>query len=275
MPEWTKELRARLAALRLDPEREAEIVDEMSQHLEERYEELRTGGATHQEARGRALDEVRPLAETLRPLRQANRPPAAALGEPRRAVIADAWQDLRLAVRRLGQQPSFAAAAVLTVALGIGANSAMFSLVDAALLRPLPFPQPHRLLFLAERTADSERAGVSPLDLLDWESRSRTLEKLGGFVPNVGSMVLAAEDGSAVTVPRQWVTAGYLDALGVKPVAGRLMRSEDDRSKTKVVVLNERFWRAQFGADAGVVGHKLVLDGPRRRRSSGARTSGP
>jgi putative ABC transport system permease protein len=261
MPDWTKELRARLAHLRLEAEREAEIVDEMSQHLEERYEELRADGATPEEARGHALDEVRPLAETMRPLRQANRLPTAALGEPQRAVFADAWQDLRLAVRRLGQQPAFAAAAILTVALGIGANSAMFALVDAALLRPLPFPQPDRLLFLAERTADSERAGVSPLDLLDWESRSRALEKLGGFVPNVGSMVLAADDGSAVTVPRQWVTAGYLDALGVKPVAGRLMRAEDDRSRTKVVVLNERFWRAQFGAETGVVGRQLVLDG--------------
>ncbi len=261
MPDWTKDLRARLDALELDPAREAQIVDEISQHLELRHEELKAAGASAEEARRRALDELGPLAEAMKPLRRAERRAATTLGEPRRAFFADAWKDLRFALRRLGQQPSFTAAAVVTVALGIGANSAMFSLVDATLLRPLPFPRPERLVFLAERTADSEHAGVSPLNLLDWESRGRTLERLGGFVPNVGSMVLAADDGSAVTVPRQWVTAGYLEALGVEPVAGRLMRAEDDRNRAKVAVLNERFWRSQFGADPGVVGRVLRLDG--------------
>src|SRR5262245_4636370 len=94
--------------------------------------------------------------------------------------------DLFLALRQLTRAPGFAAIAITTLALGIGANSAIFALVDAALLRPLPFPQPDRLVMVSERTERSPRSGVSPVNMLDWNDRTHTFDLIAGFIPNVG-----------------------------------------------------------------------------------------
>ncbi|RPI22380.1 MAG: permease, partial [Acidobacteria bacterium] len=169
--------------------------------------------------------------------------------------------DVVFAVRQLRSAPAFTFIATATLALGIGANSAIFSLVDATLLRPLPFPEPERLVMVSERTESSLRDGVSPLNLLDWNERNRTFELMGGFVPNVGGMVMNAADGTAETVPRQWVTAGIFDALGVKAILGRTFLPSDDSRRSNVVVLSEAFWRTRFSADPGVVGRDIRLDG--------------
>jgi putative ABC transport system permease protein len=161
----------------------------------------------------------------------------------------------------LRKQPGFAAGAILTLALGIGANSAMFALVDATLLRPLPLPSPERTIVVTERTAASARERVSPNDLLDWRERSRSFEIIGGYMPNVGGMVIAGADGTAETVSRQWVTAGFFDALGVTPVAGRFIQVADDRARAQMVVLSESFWRSRFNADPAMVGTQIRLDG--------------
>ena len=158
--------------------------------------------------------------------------------------------------------PGFAAAAVLTLALGIGANSAIFSLVDATLLRPLPFPDPERLVHVWERTDRTPRGRVSPLNLLDWNEQSRSFEIIAGFVPNVGGMVMRGADGMPETVPRQWVTSGVFDALGVKADLGLDVSFLDDaRPRGNVVVLGGSFWRARFQADPDVVGRDIRLDG--------------
>jgi putative ABC transport system permease protein len=261
---WTADLRARLATLRLDPAREAEIVEELSLHLDERYAALRRGGADDAEARRVALDELRgpdTLARFMRPLRQSRVPEPIAIGTPPRRLLRDFGQDIRYAARMLRKEPTFAAAAVLTVALGIGANTAIFALVDATLLRPLPFPGAERLVMIWERTERTPRGRVAPLNLLDWRARSRTFEAIGAFVPNVGGMVMTGADGLPDTVPRQWVTAGYFDALGVKPIAGRTFRPSDDAGRVNGVVLSEGFWRSRFNADPGIVGRELRLDG--------------
>ena len=169
--------------------------------------------------------------------------------------------DVKFAVRQLRRAPAFACIAAITLALGIGANSAIFALVDAALLRPLPFPDPDRLVMIWERTDASQRDGVSPLNLADWNQRTRTFERIGGFVPGVGGMVMAGADGSAETVPRQWVTAGVFDALGVKAIVGRTFLPSDDKRRANVVVLSEAFWRTRFNADRTVVGRDIRLDG--------------
>jgi len=169
--------------------------------------------------------------------------------------------DLRFALRQLRRAPAFTLVAAATLALGIGANGAIFALVDATLLRPLPFPDPDRLVAVWESSEVDAREGASPLNVADWNERSRTFERLAGYIPSVGGMVLAGADGTAETVPRQWVTAGVFDVLGVRPVAGRAFLPEDERLRANVVVLNEDFWRAHFGADPAVVGSDLRLDG--------------
>ena len=264
MPDWTQQLRPRLARLHLNPAREAEIVEELSLHLDQRYEELLTGGASADDARRLAIEELlepAALANRMRTLRQANVSPPVVPGSPRRFLPGDLWQDLRYAVRMLLTQRTFAAVAVLTLALGIGANSAIFALVDATLLRPLPFPEPDRLVMLWERTGTLLRGPVSPANLHDWSQRSRTFEAMAAFVPNVGGMVMSNPDGTAETVPRQWLSAGVLDVLGIQPIVGRTFRQDDVRQRASVVVLSEAFWRTHFNADPTVVGRSIRLDG--------------
>ena len=264
MPDWSRQLRERLRRLSLGAEREAEIVEELSQHLDERYDELRRDGIADAEAQRLALAELHghdALARELQPLRQARQPEPVPAGAPSRSVLRDLWHDLRYAVRSLRQQPTFAALAIATLALGIGANAAIFALVDATLLRPLPLPEPDRVVALFERTATTPRSTVSPLNLRDWEARSRSFEHIGGTTSNVGSMVMTGADGNAETVGRQWVTAGIFDALGIEALAGRTFTAEDDRERRNAVVLSESFWRARYGADPGVIGSEVRLDG--------------
>jgi hypothetical protein len=149
MPDWTKDLEARLASLRLRPEREREIIEELAAHLEQRYAELRERGVEEGAAlalvREELLDE-HAFAERMRSLRQASTPPSVTLGAPRRNPVADFWQDLRLATRMLRKQGWLSVMVVLTLALGIGSNGAIFALVDRVLLRDLPLPAPDRLM---------------------------------------------------------------------------------------------------------------------------------
>jgi putative ABC transport system permease protein len=169
--------------------------------------------------------------------------------------------DLRFAVRQLKSSPGFTFVAAITLALGIGANGAIFSLVDAALLRPLPLPEPERLAIAWERSETVLRGPVSPLNMLDWNDRSRTFEKLAGYIPGVGSMVMAGANGAAEGVPRQWVTSGVFDVLGVRPIAGRTFLPSDDTQEISAVVLSEGFWRNRFGGDPAVIGQQIRFDG--------------
>ena len=263
MPSWTDHVRPRLAPLRLSPAREAEIVEELSQHLEQRYEELLAKEHSIEQATRLAIEELLEpdaLANHMRTLRQVHVPPPIALGAPKSALVHDLGQDFRYAVRTLRKQPAFAATAILTLALGIGVNSAIFALVDATLLRPLPYPAGDRLVMISETTSTS-RSNVSPVNMADWKDRNRTFDAFGGFAPFVGGMVMAGADGNAETVPRQWVSSGLFDALGVKAIAGRTFLPSDDAKRANVVVLSEGFWQTRFNADPSVVGRDIRLDG--------------
>ena len=264
MPDWNHELRTRLAPLKLHPTREAEIVDELSQHLELQYQELRRTGHNEDQARRLAVDELlgpEALAAYMRPLRRLNPPAPVTPGGPRRSLLRDFAQDLRYALGSFRRQPGFAAGAILTLALGIGANSAIFALVDATLLRPLPIPEPERVVMISERTSSSAHERVSPNNLLDFAERSRSFETIAGFMGGVGGMVMGGADGIAETVGRQWVTGGVFDALGVKAIVGRTLTMDDDRNRADAVVLSESFWRTRFNGDATIVGRDLRLDG--------------
>src|SRR6185436_14352119 len=263
MRDWTNEIESHLASLKLKPGREAEIVEELAAHLEQRYAELRNQGLDEAAAVALVREELlvdEGLAERMRPLRQASSAPTVAVGAPRGDLLADFWQDLRLAARMLRKQSALTLMVVLTLAIGVGANGTLFALVDRVLLRDLPLPQPDRLVTIWERTETTPQSLVSPLNMLDWAQRSRSFDAIGGHLTGVFAMVLTTPNG-AEAVMRQWVTAGIFDALGVKPVVGRAFLAADDAERIPSVVLSESYWRARFAADPSIVGQSLRLDG--------------
>ena len=169
--------------------------------------------------------------------------------------------DLKFSFRQLRQSPVFTLIAVGTLALGIGANSAIFALVDATLLRPLPYVQPDRLVTIWETSAATPRGFASPPNMADWETRGRSFEKIAGYTPSVGSMVMSGNDGNALTVSRQWVSAGIFDVLGVQPILGATFTADDEQKRANVVMLSEGLWETRFNRDPGIVGQDIRLDG--------------
>ncbi len=169
--------------------------------------------------------------------------------------------DLRLAWRRLLRNPGFTAAAVITLALGIGANTAVFTLVDAALLRPLPFPQPDRLAVLWENhpAQGKEREKVSAANYLDWRRESRAFSELTAWIV-WGFALTGSGDPEELTVVR--ASSNLFRLAGVAPMLGRgFVPEEETQGRDRVVVLSHAFWTSRFGADPAVLGRTLVLDG--------------
>src|SRR5690349_10736038 len=166
--------------------------------------------------------------------------------------------DLRFALRALRRRPLFASAVVGTLALAIGANTAIFTLVRSVLLRPLPFRDPGRLVALYVREPGSDAQPFSIADFFDVR-QSRSFERMaawGGWSAN-----LTGVDDPA-TIQAQWTSAGYFDLLGIRAALGRTPRAEEERpGGPKVVVLSDNLWRTRFGADRGIVGRALVLNG--------------
>ena len=171
------------------------------------------------------------------------------------------WEDLRFAAVALARRPLFAAAVVATLALGIGGNVALFSVVDGVLLRPLPYPDPERLVILWEndRLRGSDREAVSAPDYRDFVEMNRSFESLAARVRLDRTLGTLAEP---LRVSSARVSANYFSMLGTRPLAGRTFLPEEERpGNDRVVVLTEGLWREHFGADPGVVGQRVLLDG--------------
>ena len=170
--------------------------------------------------------------------------------------------DVRLAVRQLISARGFTLVAALTLALGIGVNSAIFSLADAALMRPLPFGEAERLVMLWERTPTSPKTGVSPLNMRDWNLQSRSFEGIAFVQRGMGGgPLLTAPDGSIETAERQSTSANFFDVLKVVPIAGRTFKPEDDGPSPRLVLLGEAVWRRRFSGDPSIVGRLVRLNG--------------
>ena len=169
------------------------------------------------------------------------------------------WQDLRYGARVLRQAPGFTAAAITVLAVGIGANSAIFSLVDAVLLRPLPFSHPGDLVRLHEAPPGFAYNRVSPLNFLDWSEQNRSFASMAAI--STSNRALTGADGMAESIAGEAVTHAFFDVLNVKPVAGRTFVADDAKPGNRVVILSERLWRTRFGGDPKLLGSTIPLDG--------------
>ncbi len=274
MPNWNDIVRARLAVLRLPPEREIEIVEEVALHLEAIYDDARADGLSEVAAQARAVNsydwhllecELSRVERTT--FTRWLSPPEPPRGGMHMETF---WQDLRFGARMLVKRPAFTLLAGLTLALGIGASTAIFSVVNGVLLRPLPFAQADRIVTLWEHnTKDNlEKDDVSPANFLDWRARNRSFSELASVNP-------FSFDYVGKSAPETWsaalVSEGFFTLLGVNAFVGRTFLPEEYRDginfddnrqlKTFPVVLSYQLWQHRFGGDPALIGQTLSLDG--------------
>jgi putative ABC transport system permease protein len=269
MPDWRTELRQRLVPAGLDPLREAEVVEELAQHLEDRQAELVARGLTLEDATRAVVDELDSGDELTRRLRAALRPP---LHEPpipgvrRRGFVTNLWHDLRYALRALAKNRGFTAVTLLSLALGIGANTAIFQFLNSLLLRPLPVVAPDQLAMVRFRnwTGGSGSFGGHP-DLTNplWERLRDRQQAFTGMMSWGDRTFNIAPRGEAQWARAVMAGGDYFRVLGVRPLHGRLIGAEDDRRGCvdPGVVVSHGFWQRQLGGDPAVVGRRLALEG--------------
>src|SRR5436309_1261859 len=266
MPDFRTEIRARLAELRLAPMREAEIVEELSQHLAEQYEEQMTHGASEEEARQCVFEELNAPDLLERELRRVESPEArdrVAPGTERRGnLLADLAQDLRYGLRTLLKNPGFTIVAVTALALGIGANSAIFSVVNAVLLRPLPFKNPEQLVMVWENAthAGFPKNTPSPPNFLDWQRQNTVFTGMAAMAERSFNLTGV---GEPERLDGRRVSAYPFEVLGVSPLLGRTFVPDDDRPGAHVVLLRYSLWQRRFGSDPNIIGRAVTLNGER------------
>jgi putative ABC transport system permease protein len=264
MPDWKAEIRARLQSLRLMPTREAAIVEELTQYLDDYYAELLSGGVTSAEAERQTRAELSGSELLARELQRAERQvpqePIVRGTNQRTNMIADLWQDLRFGARMLLKQPGFSLIAVLTLALGIGANTAIFSIVNAVLLRPFPYQAPERLVMLREHVSGGG-AGFSPSypNFADWRTQNTVFASIAAVRQNESFNLTGA--GEPERLQGRLVSAEFFSTLDIKPLVGRDFLAEEDRpGATPAAILSYGLWQRRFGNDQSVIGKQLTLN---------------
>ncbi|MGA2475973.1 MAG: ABC transporter permease [Terriglobia bacterium] len=265
MPEWKEEVSRRLASLKLAPAREAEIVEELAQHLEDRYQELVGGGATEDEARRVAREELSDenlLSKGRRPVeQQTTQESIVSDGSRGNNFLASIWQDICHGSRQLRRNRGFAAVAVLTLALGIGANTAIFSVVNAVLLRPLPYPQADRLDQVMRHYPFGNAGAVSATSFVFWREHNRVFSGLAAYDLLAGGFNLT-DSGQPEHVAGIRVSADFFRVLGVSPVLGRDFSAEEQGpGGPNVVMISDGLWKQQFGGKASIIGEAISLSG--------------
>ena len=261
MPDWVDEIRRRISVLKLAPVREAAIVEELAQHAEDRYQELLADGVAEAEATRVVFAELIDNERFTRELRRVE-PPVAK--EPRILFLHTLTQDIRYGIRTLRKQPAFTSVVVLTLALGIGVNTAIFSVVNAVLLRPLPFPHSDQLVTvtMANTRLGEDDMSLSVADFLDWRAQNQVFQDLAAYSDNWFSLTGNREPQRLKGV---WVTAGFFSTLGGTPLIGRTFSpGEDAADREPLVVLSQNTWQRSFGSDPQIVGKVITLNGRSR-----------
>ncbi len=267
MPNWNHIVREHLAVLRLPPEREIEIVEELALHLEAAYEDALAAGLSAAEAESRAVQGYDwrllecELSRAEQPLAARTLQPSLELIERKGGMRMGLFiQDLRFGARMLLKQPGFTLIAVITLALGIGANTAIFSVVNGVLLKPLPYDQPGQLVQLWEDPRSGTRKNrIAPGAFLDWRDHNTTLESLSVFG---GASLNLTGAGEPERLNGVEMSAGGLEILRARPLLGRTFApDEDQQGKNKVVVLTYRLWQRRWNGDAAIIGRTVQFGG--------------
>ena len=239
------------------PNVSADIDDELEFHVEQLAARYRRDGLTSSAARQRALEEFGDVAAAKRACRE--------IGE--RQVRRHAWaewvsevvRDVQLAFRMLRKNPGFTAVVVLTLAMGIGATTSIFSVINAVLLRPLPYGQPESLIRLWETTpTGNQRNVVSPGNYVDWRARAKSFETIGA-ISGAGGIALT-DEGEPTQVNGVDITASVLATLRTGPAIGRAFAEDDAINNPRVVLLSHEFWQRQFGGDPAILTRKVNLN---------------
>ncbi len=239
----------RLAAFVRSRTHDREMDDEFASHLEEAADEYVARGLSREAARLAAARDFGGIAQAK---------------QVHREVRSFTWpdkmrQDLKYACRRLIKEPGFTLIAVATLALGIGVNTAVFSVVNGVFLNPLPYPDPDQLVALYSRTPDHPRASSSYPNFLDLARDTRSFSELAAFRPDDLNLLGL---GQPERVPAEMVSAGFFRLLGVQPIAGRAFVDADDRlGAAPVVLIGESLWQRKFGSSPGAIGQTLTLSG--------------
>jgi putative ABC transport system permease protein len=279
--DWHAFVREKFRLPGLAPEREARIVRELAAQLEDFYREAIANGASEADADAHACRQIhdwermaqdvwladrrhaRPRYErTIEPRLERLTGGQPGLPSPARGgllVFANILRDTRYALRQLARTPGFTVVAVLTLALGIGATSAIFSVVNGVLLRPLAYPNPDALVRVHELLQKFGRFSVAPATFLDWRQQNTVFERLGAF--NQAGATLVGSTG-AERVQGGLVSWDMFDLLQVTPAFGRTFRAEEDiPGKDAVVILSHGMWQRRFGGDRQILGQSITLSG--------------
>ena len=228
----------------------SDLSKEIEQHLAEKTEALIAQGASRKDAESAAKREFGNVTRIEERGREAWMWP----------LTESLWADTRFAVRQLCKNSGFALTAILTLALGIGASTAIFSLVNTVLLRPLPFPQPDRLMWMSQQ--DHSLPGVMPEslsypDYFDWRAQNHTFTGMASYVD--GGVILQQE-GESQRVDAQTVSANFFQVLGVAPMLGRDLRWEDEKPGDRAVMLSYSLWQSNFGSASDIAGRTIRMD---------------
>lgn len=262
MPDWREEVRKRLAHLKLAYE--AEIVEELAQHLEDVYQRSLRAGMSDADAKTAALHELATDDLLQKEMRRSQTPfkelPVAG-GSTNSNFVADLLHDLRYAARMQRKNPGFTIVAVIALALGIGANTAIFSVVNTVLLRPLPYKDPERLVIVWEDATKHGYPRDTPAaaNFVDWRDQNQVFEGMAAIADTSFNLT---GSGDPERLEGRSVSANMFPLLGVEPQLGRVFTAaEDQPGAQRVVLLSYALWQRRFGGDPGIVGKSLTLNG--------------